>query len=319
MEHRMTDSRPFRFGVQISRSRSASDWRWVAQRAEELDFDVFLMPDHFGPQFAIGPALATVAAATSTIRIGTLVLQNDLRHPALMVKDFNTLDVLSDGRVELGVGAGGSFVPEYGWTGIPFDPPGPRVSRLEESVRAIKGLSAEGPFSFAGKHYTFTDYDAFPKPLQQPHVPLLIAGGGKRMLRLAAREADIVGLLPSMKPVGGEFEDENDMDAFAAKAAFVRAEAGERADQLEFNILVQQFQVTDGSDAALEQLRQDAVARGNTDASWFDSPMVFVGTVEQIAAKLIEVRERAGVSYFTVFEPVMEEFAAVITHLGADA
>ncbi len=313
----MSNPRPFRFGVQIARSRSVSEWRWAAQRAEELGFDVFLMPDHFGPQFAIGPALAMAAAATSTIRIGTLVLQNDLRHPALMVKDFNTLDVLSEGRVELGVGAGGSFVPEYGWTGIPFDAPGPRVSRLEETVQAIKGLSAETPFSFAVKHYTFADYDAFPKPLQQPHVPLLIAGGGNRMLRLAAREADIVGLLPSMKPVGGEFEDENDIAAFAAKAAFVRTEAGERADRLEFNILVQQFQITDGSAAALEQLRADATERGNTDAGWFDSPMVFVGTVEQIAAKLVEVRERVGVSYFTVFEPVMEEFAAVLAHLRA--
>lgn len=191
--------RPFRFGVQIARMRSLADWIAAGQRAEALGYDVFLMPDHFGAQLGIMPALATIAAHTESIHLGTLVWQNDLRHPALLMKDIATLDVLSEGRFEIGIGAGGSFPPDFVWTGIPFDPPATRVARLEECVAVLKGLAAEGPFSFTGEYFTFDAYEAWPKPFQQPMTPLLIAAGGKRMLRLAAREADIVALLPAMK------------------------------------------------------------------------------------------------------------------------
>src|SRR5262245_61605485 len=196
--------RPFRFGVQISTPRKRAEWAEQARRAEALGYDVFLMPDHFREQFAIGPALAVVAEATS-LRIGTFVLQNDLRHPALVAQETATLDVLSDGRFELGLGAGGSWLPDYEQTGIPFDPPATRVARLEEGLSVIESLFGAGPTSFAGRHYTFTEFDALPKPIQQPHPPILIGGGGRRMLSLAAREANIVSILPTMLPVGGQF------------------------------------------------------------------------------------------------------------------
>jgi probable F420-dependent oxidoreductase len=303
----------FRFGVQIARARSADTWKDQARRAEALGYDVFLMPDHFGAQFAIGPALAIAAEATSTLRIGTLVWQNDLRHPALVAQEAATLDVLSGGRFELGIGAGGSFPPEYEWTGIPFGPAPVRVSRLEESVRVLKGLAADDPFTFSGNHYTFAEYQGHPKPLQRPHPPLLIAGGGRRMLRLAAREADIIGLLPSMSAAGGGFaEDEASLDAFATKVEFIRDIAGERFASIELNILIQMLRIADDRDAAIDALRTEHEI---TDDAWFDSPMVYVGSVEEIAGRMRAVRDRLGVSYFVVFEPSMEEFAPVVAAL----
>ncbi|MGC4192378.1 MAG: TIGR03621 family F420-dependent LLM class oxidoreductase [Thermomicrobiales bacterium] len=302
---------PFRFGVQISRMRSRAEWIAAGQRAEHLGYDVFLMPDHFGPQMGIMPALATIAAHTSTIHLGTLVWQNDLRHPALLMKDIATLDVLSEGRFEIGIGAGGSYPPDFQWTGIPFDPPNVRVSRLEECIRVLKGLAADEPFSHAGDYYQFDAYEAWPKPFQRPMPPLLIAAGGRRMLRLAAREADIVGLLPAVT-AAGTFGDDIGFDAFVEKAVFVREIAGDRAGSLEFNILVQQVVITEDAEAEIARLMAE---REMTDRAWFDSPMVYVGTVEEIAVKLRRVREEVGASYFVVFEPAMEDFARVMAFL----
>ncbi len=304
--------RSFRFGVQISRSRCRLEWRQRARRAEALGYEVLLMPDHFGPQFAIGPALAA-AAATTTLRIGTLVWQNDLRHPAEIAKEAATLDVLSDGRFELGIGAGGSFLPEYAWTGISFAAAGARVGRLEESVQIIKGVFRQDPYTFHGDQYRMSEYAGYPKPIQQPHPPLLIAGGGKRILRLTANHADIVGLLPSMKQVGGSFNDDDSVDAFAAKADFVREQAGDCASQLEFNILIQLFVLTDDRDSEIERIKEEHEI---TNRAWFDSPMVYVGSEDEIIAKLLAVRARIGASYFLVFEPVMEAFTPVIGRLS---
>ncbi len=306
-------SRPFRFGVQITRARTATEWKAQAQRAEALGYDVFLMADHFGRQFAIGPALAVAAEVTTTLRIGTLVWQNDLRHPTLLAMEAATLDVLSEGRFELGIGAGGSFPAEYDWTGIPFDPPSTRVGRLEESVQVLKGVTGPGPFSFQGEFHAISEYQGHPKPVQQPHMPILIAGGGKRMLTLAAREADIVGLLPRMLPEGGFAANEDGIDAFASKARFVREVAGNRAGQIEFNILVQMVRVTDDRAGEIDRLTAE---HNIEDASWFDSPMVYVGSVDEIVDRMRAVREVVGASYFVVFEPAVEDFAPIVKVLA---
>lgn len=300
--------RPFRFGVQITRARSGDEWKAAARQAEALGYDVFLMADHFGRQLAIGPALAVVAGSTSKLRIGTLVWQNDLRHPTMLAMEAATLDLLSDGRFELGIGAGGSFPPEFTWTGIPFAPPAERVGRLEESVEVIRGATGPGEFSFAGTHYTIAGYNGHPKPVQE-RIPLLIAGGGKRMLTLAAKHADIVGLLPRMLPEGGFAEDEGDIAAFRRKVDFVRERAGNRAAHIEFNILIQMLSVTGDREREIERLANE---HGIDDRSWFDSPMVYVGCVEDIIDRLRAVREQVGASYFVVFEPAMEEFAPVV-------
>jgi len=309
-----TTLRRFRFGVQISRTRTSQEWKDQARRAEAFGYDIFLMPDHFGQQFAIGPALALVAEATDSLRIGTLVWQNDLRHPALAAMEAATLDVLSEGRFEVGIGAGGSLPPEYEWTGIAFDSASVRVQRLEESIRILKGLAGDDQFSFSGTYFSLKDYQANPKPIQKPYPPLLIAGGGKRMLSLAAREADIVAILPRMLPGNAGFaEDETSLEAFASKVEFIKGVAGDRFAELEFNLLIQMVKVTDDRNGAIDRLKQEHEI---SDDDWFDSPMVFVGSVDEVVDRIREVRERTGVSYFVVFEPVMEAFSPIVAALA---
>lgn len=308
------EQRRFRFGVQIARAPTAAGWKDRARRAEALGYDILLMPDHFGPQLAIGPALAVAAEATSALRIGTLVWQNDLRHPALVAQEAVTLDILSGGRFELGIGAGGSVPAEYPRTGTSLEPASRRVSRLEESSQVLKGLMTTPTFSFAGEHHTFAEYQARLAPVQQPHPPLLVAAGGQRMLRLAAREADIIGLLPSMSAPGGGFaEDEVSLESFATKVAFIRSIAGERFASVELNILIQMLEVTGDRAGAIEAIRREHEI---TDDAWFDSPMVYVGSIAEIVQRMQTVRERLGVSYFVVFEHMMETFAPIVTALA---
>lgn len=307
-------TRPFRFGVQISETRAHVAWIKQAKRAEALGYDILVMPDHVGDQFAIGPALAVVAGATTTLRIGTLVVQNDLRHPALVAMDAATLDVLSDGRFELGLGAGGSWMPDYERTGIAFDPPGVRVARLAEALQVMKGLFADDPLTFLGRHYTITDLEGFPKPVQRPHPPIMIGGGGPRMLSLAAQEADIISIFPSLLPAGGNFkEDESTTEAVARKIELIRGVAGERFERIGFNVLVQAVVVADDREAAIAKLSEEW---GEAADGWLDSPHVYVGNVEQIAEQLQRYRDTLGISYFVVFERHMQAFAPVVARLA---
>jgi probable F420-dependent oxidoreductase len=272
------------------------------------------MPDHFRDQFAIGPALAIVAEAT-TLRIGTFVLQNDLRHSALLAQEAATLDVLSDGRLELGLGAGGSWLPDYEQTGIPFDPPATRVARLEESLRIIKGLFAEGPLTFAGQHYTITEFDALPKPIQHPHPPLLIGGGGPRMLSLAAREANIVSILPTMLPAGGQFREDQFSDtAFAKQVAFLRQAAGPRFPNLELNVLLQRVVVTHDTQQASEELSREWTPMTPDEVR--QTPYLLIGSIDDIVETLLMRRQQLGISYLVVFERDMDAFSPVVARLS---
>ena len=315
----MTPHRPFRFGVQIARGvahgASRSEWKNKAQRAEALGYDILLMPDHLTDQFALGPALALVAEATTTLRIGTFVLQNDLRHPALVAKEAATLDVLSGGRFELGLGAGGSLLADYELTGIPLDPPGMRVGRLEESLRIIKGLAAEEPLTFTGRHYTITALDGFPKPIQRPRPPLLVAGGGPRVLSLAAREADIVGILAPMLPGGGQFQMEKSRAAAVTEqVALIRRVAGTRFADIELNVLIQQVMLTEEVRQASEDLSRQWAPLSPEDVR--ETPYLLIGTVDGIVATLQSRRDRWGISYVVVFEWDMEAFAPVVARLS---
>jgi probable F420-dependent oxidoreductase len=315
----MTPHRPFRFGVQFARGvvhvASHSEWKDKAKRAEALGYDILLMPDHLTDQFAIGPALALAAEATTTLRIGTFVLQNDLRHPALVAKEAATLDVLSDGRFELGLGAGGSLLADYERTGIPFDPPGTRVGRLAESLHIIKGLFAEEPLTFTGRHYTITEFDGFPKPIQRPHPPLLVAGGGPRVLSLAAREADIVGILVPMMPVGGQFEMEASRAAAVTKQIeLIRQVAGTRFASMELNVLIQRVIVTEDARQASEELSLEWSPLSPEEVR--ETPYLLIGTVDDIVATLHTRRDRWGISYVVVFEWDMEAFSPVVARLS---
>ena len=273
------------------------------------------MPDHLGSQFAVGPGLAAVAAATTRLRIGTFVLQNDLRHPAFTAMEAATLDVLSNGRFELGLGAGGSYLPDFETTGIPFAPPGVRVGRLIESVPIVKGLFADGPLTFNGQHYTVAGLEGVPKPVQRPYPPLLIGGGGPRVLALAAREADIVSVLPRMLPGGGSFHlEQASAEAFTQQVALLRQEAGARFPDLEVNVLVQQVRVTDDAPAVHEELSQ--LWTPLTPEQVRDSPYFLIGAATQIAETLQARRQRLGISYVVVFARDMEALAPVVAQLA---
>ena len=188
--------RGFRFGVQVSKETTAKGWSELARRTEAAGYEVLTMPDHFTDQLAPVPALMAAANATTTLRVGALVFDNDYKHPVVLAKELATIDLLSDGRLEIGLGAGW-MISDYEEAGMPYDSPKVRIDRFIEGVAVIRGAMADGSFSFSGDHYTITNYNGQPKPVQT-RPPLLIGGGGKRVLTYAAREADIIGINGTM-------------------------------------------------------------------------------------------------------------------------
>jgi len=305
--------RPFRFGVTAPSPDAGTDWIERARRVERLGYSILVVPDHFRDHLAPVPALTAAALATTRLRVGSLVFSNDFRHPAVLARDAATIDVLSGGRFELGLGAGW-LRAEYDQTGIPFDAPGTRVERLEEAVTIIKGLLGGERVTFVGRHYTVTDLEGRPAPVQRPHPPLAIGGGGRRTLTLAAREASIVGLVPRARRDGAGLDLADLSDAATReKLAWVRAAAGDRFDSLELNALIQAVVVSEQREAAADQL---AARFKVTREIVLESPYVALGTVEEICATLRQRRERYGISYFTVFERDVEAFAPVVERLA---
>ena len=312
----MNKPRPFRFGVSVHGSKSRAEWRDIARQAESFGYSTLLLPDHLGDQLSPIPALVAAADATSILRVGSLVFDNDFRHPVMLAKEAATLDVLSGGRLELGVGAGW-LKPEYERAGIPFERASVRIARMEEAIRIVKGLFADGPVDFAGQHYTITGLEGFPKPVQRPHPPLHIGGGGQRLLSVAAREADIVGFLPRARP-DGQGQDITDATAQALeqKITWVREAAGARFADLELGILVAQVLTTEDREQAAH-LIASTLARGYTVSTEviLQAPYLLLGTVEQICEDLLARRERYGISYISVFEQGMEALAPVVARL----
>lgn len=299
--------RPFRF---LAEARAVADGRTLAEtarRAEATGIDVLVIPDHLIAQLAPIPAMATIAAATERLRIGTFVLNNDLRHPAVLAQDLASLDVLSGGRLEVGIGAGWNR-PEYEAIGIPFDPVPTRVARLTEAVAVLKGCFADGSFSFAGAHYTITDLDGQPKPVQRPHPPFFIGGGGRRLLTMAAREADIVGLAPRLLPAGRGGDPRSiTLAATAEKVGWVRQAAGDRFDGLELNVYpsTSPIVVTDRALPAAAELAARLHERTSLEVrpqDLLESPHIFIGSVESLAAKFVALREELGISSIMVGE-----------------
>lgn len=305
--------RPFRFGVTAPTPAAGTDWAERARRVEQLGYSILVVPDHFRDHLAPVPALTAAALATTRLRVGSLVFSNDFRHPAVLAKDAATIDVLSGGRFELGLGAGW-LRAEYDQAGIPFAPPGTRVGRLEEAVTIIKGLLAGERVTFAGRHYTIADLEGRPMPIQRPHPPIAIGGGGRRTLTLAAREASIVGLVPRARRDGSGLDMTDLSDAATReKLEWVRAAAGDRFESLELNALIQAVVVAERRTAAADQLTSRfKVGRDVV----LETVYVLLGTVEEICETLRERRERYGISYLTVFERDMEAFAPVVERLA---
>jgi len=305
--------RPFRFGVIVYQAKSKDEWVAKAQKAENIGYSTFLVPDHLEDQLAAVPALVAAAEATTSIRLGSSVFDNDFRHPVMLAKEAATIDLLSGGRFELGIGAGWAQ-SEYEQAGIPFDAGSIRVSRLEEALHIIKGLFAGEPLNFSGKYYTVTNLEGFPKPIQRPNPPIFVGGGSKRILSIAAREANIVGFGPRTRADGSGL-DTTDATAEATerKVAWVRQAAGERFNELELNAIVFTVVVTDQRKQASEQLTQRFQM---TTQQVLEMPHCLVGTADQITEDLLYRREKYGISYISVFAESMETFAPVVARLA---
>jgi probable F420-dependent oxidoreductase len=306
--------RPFRFGVQARSIQSRSEWTELARRVEATGYSCLTMPDHFDDQLAPVPALMTAANVTTDLRIGALVWDNDYKHPLVLAKELATMDVLSDGRVEIGLGAGW-MISDYEQSGMPYDSAKVRIDRFVEGLRVIRGLMAEGPFSYSGEHYTITNHNGTPKPVQGPCPPVLIGGGGKRVLSIAAREADIVGINATMSAgvVGPDAFTTMTAEAVDEKVNIVREAAGARMSRIEMNIR-----------AFLVNISPDAAGAAAAIASMLrveqkmveDTPFALVGPTDKLIDDLLARRERWGISYVIVGSDDVDSFAPVVAALA---
>ncbi len=309
-----TAPRPFRFGVQASKAAAARDWVELARRVEGHGYSTLSMPDHFDDQLAPMPALATAAAVTDTLRVGALVFDNDYKHPLVLAKELATLDVLSEGRVEIGIGAGW-MRSDYEQAGLPYDPPRVRVDRFVEGLAVIKGVLSGEPFTFEGAHYRIDGHEGRPLPVQRPWPPILIGAGGPRMLRIAGQEADIVGINPTITSGTVDAAAMADMvpARVDAKVAAVRDGAGDRIGDVELNVRAFIVNVTDDRRGVAEST---AGFMGITAEELLEMPFACVGTPAQIADDLRARRERWGFSYIFVGAADVDAFAPVVAELA---
>jgi probable F420-dependent oxidoreductase len=305
--------KPFRFGIQTSAAADAAAWRARAQRIEELGYSSLLIPDHFGDQWAPLVALTVAAEATERLKVGALVFDNDYRHPVVLAKEIATLDLASGGRVEFGIGAGW-MKSDYDQSGIAYDSAGVRIDRLEEAIAIYKALFAEGKATYAGTHYTLANAECIPGPVARPHPPLVIGGGGQRVLSLAGREADIIGLnaLLSEGFIGAEAAASVSPERTRQKVAWVRDAAGSRFDDIELQCLTFFVQVVPNRRETVAKL---APLFGVDPETAMDIPIALIGTVDEICDQLQQRREEYGLSYWVLHEAEMEDFAPVVERL----
>ncbi len=251
---------PFRFGVQLSKAESAAAWRATARKVEDLGYATLFIPDHFEDQFGPLVALTVAAEATTTLRVGSLVFGNDYRHPVVLAKEVATLDLFSGGRVEFGLGAGW-MTSDYEQSGIAADPAGRRISRMAESLAVMKALWSTGEATYQGEHYQVAGALGTPTPVQRPHPPIIIGGGGQRVLGIAAREADIVGVNPSLAAgyIGPEVLETTSADYYHQRIEWIRQAAGARFDRLELQVLTFLVQVVPDRADALRAAGRPAV------------------------------------------------------------
>jgi probable F420-dependent oxidoreductase len=317
----------FRFGVQTRGAATRGEWLDLVRRAEELGYSNLTVPDHLDAQLGPIAALAAAACVTTVLRLGHLVLCNDYRHPVVLAKELATLDLLSEGRLDMAVGAGHDR-KDYDMAGMTFDRPGVRIDRLREGLEVIRGAMGPQSFSYDGTYYRVSDLDGQPKPIQKS-PRLLVGGGGDRMLRLAAEYADIVGIncavVPGAVPAGvlrsplpiprisaaswsAVFEED-----FRRKIDVVRAAAGPRFGDIELSVRGFVTAVTADRVAVLDRLSADIeqpLARVET------SPLFLVGSVDRIVDDLIARRESLGISHIVVGCAEMAEFAPVVAKLA---
>jgi probable F420-dependent oxidoreductase len=290
--------RPFRFGVTAAYAPSRAVWISIARRAEELGYSTLLIPDRTSVGIlAPMPALAAAASVTTSLRVGSYVFCDGYRHPVLLAREAATLDLLTDGRFELGLGAGVSST-EFEQMGLPFASAGARVGRLEETIQVMKQLFTEETVNFSGRYYTITGMKGNIRPAQKPHMPILVAGTGERMLKLAAREADIIAIGSRISARGVDPTDAT----LEQKIAWIKEAAGERLVDLELSQTIYDLEITDSG-----------VPLSSQQGGWFVSKRPL--STEQAVAHLLEQRDRYGFSYLQIQAAQMENFAPVAAQL----
>lgn len=311
----MTASRPFRFGVLCTSGMATVEaWKELARRAEALGYDALLVTDHLdGPDLAAVPALAVAAEVTDTLRLGCHVFNNDLRHPAILARELATLDLVSAGRLEVGMGAGWKR-DDYACRGLEPDPARTRVERLEEAAGAIKALLAGETLDRSGTHYAFCGFTLSPPAVQRPWPPLMIGGGGRRILQVAARQADIVGF--NLALGSGSLATAlraTTVEVTAQKVEWVREAAGDRMGSLELNLVVYVTGVGRGSEGAVARF---AGSVGLRTEELLESPHGLFGSVEEVAETLERRRTELGTSYLSIPDRDLAAFAPVVSRLS---
>lgn len=303
----------FRFAADLQAPLPDTSWTDTVRELEDLGYATAFVPDHFDEGLGPIAAMAAAAAVTSTLKVGALVLDCDFRHPAVLARELATIDQLSEGRLEVGVGAGWKRL-DYERSGIPMDPPKVRVDRMIEHVAVLKGLFGEGPFSFEGDHYRITDLEGTPKPYRPEGPPFLVGGGGKRVLSFAARTADIVGVNPSIH--SGEVDTAAAQDALPSsideKVGWVRTAAGDRLDEIEINAWLSVAAITDDA-VGVASVLADVFA--TTPQEVLDAPVTLIGSPGEIRERLEERRERWGYSYITIPQDQLRAFAPIVAEL----
>ena len=306
--------RPFRFCVQASHMESPEELRPLARKAEDLGVSVLTVADHLDDQLSPIAALMAAADATTTLRVGSLVFANDYRHPALLAKEAATVDRLSGGRLEFGLGAGWMLV-DYQAAGFALDPPSVRIERLDESLGLIRALWTGEAITHHGAHYKTDELTLAPLPQQRPTPPVWVGGGGRKVLEVAARHADVIHLNPALP--AGVIDHRAGPTATAAatdrKLSWIRAVAGERFAELEIGVRIHLAIVTDEREELYEAL---AGGFGLTPEEAKGSPHALCGTVEQIADDILERRERFGISNIGISASSIDDLAPVIDRLA---
>jgi probable F420-dependent oxidoreductase len=320
-------TKPFRFAVQSFHADSAKEWREGARQIEDLGYSALHLADHIigpGPALeatnhplqtlAAVPAMAVAAEATTKLRIGCRVFCIDYRPAAVLAKEAATLDFFSDGRLELGLGAGW-LKGEYDAIGLPFDPIGIRIDRLGETVRFIKAYMTPEQLDISGTHVNSKGYQGVPRPIQTPHPPIMIGGGGRRVLSLAAREADIVSINFNNRAgvIGPDGVMSGTADATAEKIDWIRDAAGDRFDSLEIEIGAYFTFVGEGTGAIAEGM---AASFGFTPEQMRAHPHGLFGSVDEVCDELVRRRETYGISYVTVGGDARDAFAPVVARLA---
>ena len=306
----------FMAGIDVVDRRTFAE---TVRRAEAMGFDALVFPDHIVDQLAPVPAMAAVAALSDRLRVGAFVMNNDLRHPAVLGHDLATLDLLSDGRLDVAMGAGWN-VREYHAIGMEFDAAATRVDRLMEAVAVLKGYFGGEPFSFDGRFYHITDLEGLPRGVQRPHPPFMIGGGGRRLLQFAAREAQIVGLAPrAARPPRGDPWSLT-WEATVEKIGWVREAAGDRFDELELNAYPSRVspEITDQAGAALRRVADEIKVRTGVELSEEQlrrSPHIYIGSVDSLTEKILEMRDELGISSFMTGS--VDELGPVVERLVA--